>query len=87
MVSDYIGPINIGSEEMVTIDQLAYMVMDIAEKKLTIKHIPGPLGVRGRNSDNTLIRKALGWAPSKPLKEGLRKTYPWIEEQVKKNSS
>jgi len=87
MQSSFIGPINIGSEEMVTIDQLAYMVMDIAEKKLTIKHIPGPLGVRGRNSDNSLIRKALGWAPSKPLKEGLKKTYPWIEEQVKKESS
>jgi len=86
MNSDFIGPLNIGSEEMVTIDQLAYMIMDIAGKKLSIKHIPGPLGVRGRNSDNTLIRKVLGWSPSWPLKRGLEKTYRWIEEQVKKRS-
>ena len=56
----------------------------IAGKKLTVKHVPGPLGVRGRNSDNTMIYKKLGWKPSKPLFRGLEKTYIWIEEQVKK---
>jgi nucleoside-diphosphate-sugar epimerase len=80
--SNYTGPFNIGSEEMVSINQLADMVMDIAGKKLTKRHIPGPLGVRGRNSDNTLIRKTLGWGPSHPLREGLEKTYNWIEAQV-----
>jgi GDP-D-mannose 3',5'-epimerase len=72
---------------MVTIDQLAYMVMEIAGKKLAIKHIPGPLGVRGRNSDNRLIREKLGWAPSRPLREGLEKTYQWIEAQVKSSAA
>ncbi|HTV30617.1 MAG TPA: NAD-dependent epimerase/dehydratase family protein, partial [Xanthobacteraceae bacterium] len=76
------GPFNIGSEEMVTINQLASMVMDIAGKKLEIEHIPGPLGVRGRNSDNRLIKSTLGWAPSQPLMAGLEKTYAWIEAQV-----
>ena len=84
MRSDWIGPVNIGSEERVTIDQLAYMVMDIAGKKLSLRHVPGPQGVRGRCSDNRLIKKMLGWAPAYPLKEGLKKTYAWIEEQVKK---
>ena len=83
MDSDFIGPVNIGSEEMVTINQLAEMAMDIAGKKLTIKHIPGPLGVRGRNSDNNLIEKKIDWKPSKPLKDGMIKTYKWIEQQVK----
>lgn len=75
-------PVNIGSEEMVTINQLAKMTMDIAGKKLELKHVAGPLGVRGRNSDNKLIKETLGWAPSRPLIEGLEKTYSWIEEQV-----
>ncbi len=82
MYSDFIGPVNIGSEEMVSINQLAEIVMNIAGKKLTIKHIPGPLGVRGRNSDNRLIEEKLGWKPSSTLREGLEKTYPWIKEQV-----
>lgn len=81
--SDWSGPVNIGSDEMVTINQLAQMAMDIAGKKLTIKHIDGPLGVRGRTSDNLLIEKKLGWRPSKPLREGMEKTYSWVEEQVK----
>ncbi len=81
--SDWTGPVNIGSEEMVTINQLARMVMEIAGKKLSIKHVPGPLGVRGRNSDNRLIQEKLGWKPSLPLVEGLRKAYAWIEAQVK----
>lgn len=76
------GPLNIGSEEMVTINQLAQMAMEIAGKKLAVKHVPGPLGVRGRNSDNRLIERKLGWKPVRPLREGLEKTYRWIEKQV-----
>jgi nucleoside-diphosphate-sugar epimerase len=83
--ADWTGPVNIGSDEMVSINQLAAMVMDIAGKKLDIKHIEGPQGVRGRNSDNKLIEKKLGWRPAKPLRDGLEKTYQWIEEQVKKH--
>ena len=83
MDSDFVGPVNIGSDEMVTINGLARMVMEIAGKNPSIKNIPGPLGVRGRNSDNRLVRQKLGWAPSEPLKKGLAKTYPWILQQVK----
>ena len=86
MKSDWTGPVNIGSEEMVSINELAEMVMDIAGKNITIKHIPGPLGVRGRNSDNKLIREKLGWEPNFSLKDGLKKTYPWIKEQVDKQN-
>jgi len=82
MNSNFHGPVNIGSEEMVSINQLAKYAMEIAGKKLTIKHIPGPLGVRGRNSENSLIREKLGWAPNYPLKKGLEITYRWIEQQV-----
>jgi len=82
MDSDCAGPLNIGSEEMVTINQLAAMIMEIAGKKLPIKHIPGPLGVRGRNSDNRLIQERLGWKPSLPLRKGLETTYRWIEKQA-----
>lgn len=82
--SNFTGPVNIGSEEMVTIDQLAEIVMDIAKKKLSIKHISGPLGVRGRKSDNKLIKEKLGWVPSMPLKRGLEFIYKWIKEQVEK---
>ena len=78
------GPFNIGSDEMVSINQLAKMVMDIAGKKLEIEHVPGPLGVRGRSSDNKLIWETLGWAPSRPLCEGLETTYIWVEEQVRR---
>jgi nucleoside-diphosphate-sugar epimerase len=81
--SGFQGPVNIGSEEMVSINQLAEMIMKIAGKKLVIKHIPGPLGVRGRNSDNTLLRKVLGWVPQVSLEQGLATTYAWIESQVK----
>jgi GDP-D-mannose 3',5'-epimerase len=82
--SEHEGPFNIGSEEMVTINQLAAMVMEVADKKLDIEHIPGPLGVRGRNSDNKLIKSTLGWAPSKSLREGLETTYAWVETQVRR---
>jgi nucleoside-diphosphate-sugar epimerase len=83
MESDFSGPVNIGSEEMVTINKLAEYVMEIADKKLTINHIPGPLGVRGRNSDNKIIEEKLGWEPKFNLYEGLEKTYAWIADQVK----
>ena len=85
--SEFTGPVNIGSEEMVSINQLAETIMQIAGKKLTIKHIPGPLGVRGRNSDNRLIAQRLGWKPALPLREGLKKTYGWIEEQVSRSEA
>ena len=76
------GPVNIGSDEMVTINQMAAVIMEIAGKKVTVKHVPGPQGVRGRNSDNALIRKELGWAPCAALKDGLTKTYEWIAAEV-----
>lgn len=81
--SDFTGPVNIGSDEMVTINQLAEMAMDVAGKRMTIKNIDGPLGVRGRNSDNRLIEAKLGWKPIKPLRDGLAITYRWIDEQIR----
>jgi len=84
MDSNFIGPVNIGSEEMISINNLAKMVMEIAGKKLKIKHIKGPLGVRGRNSNNNLIFEKLGWKPSKPLVEGMANTYKWIGKQIYK---
>jgi len=84
MRSDFVGPVNIGSDEMVTINQLADIIMKIAGKKLGKEHIPGPQGVRGRNSDNRLIFEKLGWKPSQPLEAGLRVTYAWIAEQLEK---
>jgi nucleoside-diphosphate-sugar epimerase len=84
MKSDFTGPLNIGSEEMVTINGLAELVMEIAGKNLKIINIPGPQGVRGRRSDNTLIFKKLGWKPTSPLRNGLEKTYAWIQKQVRK---
>ena len=82
MESDFLGPVNIGSEEMVTINELARMAMDVAGKQLDIRHIEGPLGVRGRNSDNRLIEEKLGWKPSLSLRHGMETTYAWIREQV-----
>lgn len=82
MKSDFLGPVNIGSEEMLSINDLVKMVAQIAGKDIRIKHIPGPLGVRGRNSNNKLIAEKLGWSPSRPLKEGLEKTYEWINSKV-----
>lgn len=83
MESDFIGPVNVGSEEMVTINRLAEMIMEIAGKKLRIRHIEGPQGVRGRNSDNRLISQKLGWMPNQPLVTGLEKTYSWIESMAR----
>lgn len=85
MDSDFAGPLNIGSEEMVTINQLAKMVMNVAGKSLTIKHIPGPLGVRARRSDNRLIREKLNWEPNYPLRRGIGTTYAWISKQVERS--
>jgi nucleoside-diphosphate-sugar epimerase len=82
MRSDVTGPVNIGSEEMVSINQLADMITAISGKTLGKTHIAGPLGVRGRNSDNRLIRQQLGWAPSQPLATGLEITYDWVAEQA-----
>jgi GDP-D-mannose 3',5'-epimerase len=84
--SDFAGPVNIGSEEMVTINQMVGLVADIAGKRIGKKHIPGPEGVRGRNSDNRLIKEKLCWAPTQSLRAGLEATYCWIEQQVVRNS-
>ena len=84
MDSDFIGPVNIGSEEMVTINQLVDIAAEIAGKEVTKIHIDGPLGVRGRNSNNDLVREKLGWDYSQPLEEGIGKTYEWILDQIKK---
>jgi len=85
MRSDWAGPVNIGSDERVTINQLAEMIIGISGKKIGIKHVCGPLGVRGRNSDNRLIQEKLGWRPSKPLLDGIRTTYAWVRQQVLAN--
>jgi nucleoside-diphosphate-sugar epimerase len=83
MNSDFEGPVNIGSEEMVSLNQLAQLVIDLSDKKIGIKNIPVTYeGVRGRRSDNRLIKEKLGWAPSRPLKEGIAKTYEWIKAQL-----
>ena len=80
--SDFSGPINIGSEEMISINDLAKLVISISEKKLSLRNIDGPVGVAGRNSDNRLIKEKLNWSPSLPLADGMKKTYKWIEKQV-----
>jgi nucleoside-diphosphate-sugar epimerase len=82
MESDFMGPVNIGSEEMISINDFAKMIIQIAGKDISINNIPGPEGVRGRNSDNYLIQEKLGWKPSIPLKEGITKTYNWISQLV-----
>ena len=87
MDSDFTGPVNIGSDEMISLNDLARMVMRIAGKEVRIRHIDGPLGVRGRNSDNHLIEERLGWRPSRPLQEGMQKTYAWICEQVQNRAT
>ncbi len=83
MQSNFHDPINIGSSEMISINDLVKMVSDIVGKHVNINHIEGPQGVRGRNSDNTLISQKLNWTPSQPLRTGMIQTYKWIEEQVK----
>ncbi|MCU0325148.1 MAG: NAD-dependent epimerase/dehydratase family protein [Spirosomaceae bacterium] len=86
MESDFSGPVNIGSEEMISINDFAKMVIGISGKNINIKNIPGPQGVRGRNSDNALIEEKLGWKPSQPLIEGMKKTYAWISQKVEEKS-
>jgi GDP-D-mannose 3',5'-epimerase len=87
MDSDFTGPVNIGSDEMVSIDRLAAIAIAISKKNVTINHIPGPQGVRGRNSDNTLIKEKLNWSPSLPLTKGIEITYKWISEQLQTTSA
>lgn len=83
MRSDYPHPLNLGQDRMVTINELAHMIAGIAGMQITIRHVDGPQGVRGRNSDNGRLREVLGWEPEITLEEGLRRTYRWIEEQVR----
>jgi nucleoside-diphosphate-sugar epimerase len=85
MRSGFQGPVNIGSDEMVTINQLADIIIRISGKQMERRHIPGPLGVRGRTSDNRLIQQKLGWSPSQPLIAGLQVTYSWIERKTRSN--
>lgn len=84
MNSPFVGPVNIGSAELISINDLAYMAMAIAGKKQSIEHVTGPNGVRGRSSDNRMIEKELNWAPSRPLREGMTKTFAWVASQVEK---
>ena len=85
MRSDFVEPLNLGQDRMVTINELADMVAAVAGVEIRKKHVPGPMGVRGRNSDNTLLRKVLGWEPRISLEDGLARTYKWIEGQVREN--
>jgi GDP-D-mannose 3',5'-epimerase len=82
MHSDYREPLNLGTERMVTINELAAIISEVAGKTLTVEHIEGPQGVRGRNSDNSRLREVLGWEPRIDLEEGLAETYRWIEKQL-----
>ncbi len=82
MRSDFHEPLNLGQDRMVTINQLADIIAEVAGVKIAKKHIDGPQGVRGRNSDNTKLREVLGWEPEISLEDGLKKTYAWIEEQI-----
>ena len=82
MQSNFLGPVNIGSEEMVTINQLVDTTAKVAGKTIEKNHIDGPLGVRGRNSNNDIVREKLGWDYSQTLEEGIRKTYEWISNQI-----
>ena len=87
MLSDCAVPLNLGTDEMVDMNEFARIAMSFANKDLPIKHIPGPEGVRGRNSDNTMIKEKLGWAPSISIRVGLRQTYDWIKSQIDAESA
>lgn len=87
MRSEVAEPLNIGSEELVTIDELADSIIEISGKTLYKNYVPGNVGVRGRNSNNKRIRERLGWAPSQPLRKGLEQTYAWIEAQISRQKS
>ena len=82
MESDFVGPVNIGSDEMVTINNMVNSVIEISGKIVHVKHVDGPIGVRGRNSDNNLIKEKLNWSPTQPLYDGLIKTYKWINDKI-----
>ena len=85
MESDFTYPINIGSDQLISIEDLTHKIISISGKKLKIKNIDGPIGVKGRNSDNNLIKEKLNWSPNKPLEEGLIETYKWINNKVNEN--
>lgn len=87
MLSDCDVPLNLGTDEMISMNDFAVLAMQFAGKKLPIKHIPGPEGVRGRNSDNTMIKERLGWAPSISLQDGIKVTYEWIKGEVEKEAA
>ena len=87
MLSDCTEPLNLGSDEMVDMNVFAKIAMSFEGKDLPIKHIPGPMGVRGRNSDNTLIKKKLGWAPSITIRDGLKVTHAWIKQQIEEEKA
>ncbi len=82
MKSNFTEPVNIGSEEMIAINDFAQMAIDISKKNIQIKNIEGPLGVKGRNSDNRLFKEKIGWEPTQPLREGMEKTYNWIKKMI-----
>ena len=82
MRSDISEPLNLGSDRLISINDLAGLALSFEDKALALNHVPGPLGVRGRNSDNRLIRERLGWEPSIPLEVGLRETYFWIKGEI-----
>jgi nucleoside-diphosphate-sugar epimerase len=85
MQSDYAEPLNLGQDRLISINQLADLIAEIAHLRVIKKHVSGPQGVRGRNSDNTRLRQVLGWEPLISLEEGLSRTYTWIETQVRKS--
>jgi GDP-D-mannose 3',5'-epimerase len=85
MCSDYHEPLNLGQDRLISINQLADMVADVAGVEIVKRHVPGPQGVRGRNSDNTRLRQVLGWEPSVSLEDGIARTYAWVERQVREH--
>ena len=82
MESDFEGPVNIGSDQMISINDLTKLVIELADKRSGIKNIPGPQGVRGRNSDNKIYKQHMGWEPTQPLRVGMEKTYQWIFDEI-----
>ncbi|MCB1050337.1 MAG: NAD-dependent epimerase/dehydratase family protein [Acidobacteria bacterium] len=86
MAAPPVPPINLGSDEMVSINQLAQMIIELSGKRIALRHVPGPQGVRGRNSDNRMIREVLGWQPNTPLQVGLKEVYAWIAQEIKKSN-
>ena len=83
MNSSFTGPVNLGSDRMISINNLVLLIAKLMNKQVTIRHIPGPRGVMGRNSDNNLIKQKIGWAPPDSLEQGLTETFQWIQTQIK----